>query len=250
MTAPSINTPRLTPVGLTGLLVTFGEVLTDQGNTANLAFRAALEEARLEGVVETSTTLMSTFLSYDPSAVTQTRLAEQVREVLAARDWGAASLPAGRKRWIVPTAFEGDHAPQLAEAAALAGVTPDQAIADFTARPLRVMSLGFAPGQPYLGSLPPHWDIPRLQGLTPQVPAGALVVAIRQMVLFANASPTGWRQVGQIAMDLFRAEDPAPFRLAPSDEIHFVPVSASAFADIVAANADGLGGARCERIDP
>ena len=75
---------------------------------------------------------------------------------------------------------------------------------------VEVLALGFAPGQPYLGELPGHWALPRRQTLNPQVPQGALVTAVRQFVLFANPSPTGWRQVGRTGFACFRpgAADP------------------------------------------
>ena len=37
--------------------------------------------------------------------------------------------------------------------------------------------------------------------LNAEVPAGALVTAVRQLVLFANPSPTGWRQIGMSALN-------------------------------------------------
>ena len=66
----------------------------------------------------------------------------------------------------------------LAEAATLAGVSPDQAIADITNTRLRALALGFAPGQPYLGFMDEHWNIPRQTEVTPEVPRGAVVVAV------------------------------------------------------------------------
>jgi 5-oxoprolinase (ATP-hydrolysing) subunit B len=50
---------------------------------------------------------------------------------------------------------------------------------------VRVLAVGFAPGQPYLGPLGEEWNLPRLKALQ-QVPAGALVQAISQFVLFSR----------------------------------------------------------------
>jgi allophanate hydrolase subunit 1 len=68
---------------------------------------------------------------------------------------------------------------------------------------VRVLAVGFAPGQPYLGPLGEEWNLPRLKALQ-QVPAGALVQAISQFVLFTGPAPTGWRHVGQTAFRCFR----------------------------------------------
>ena len=55
------------------------------------------------------------------------------------------------------------------------------------------------------------------------MPAGALGLAIRQMVLFSVPTPTGWRHVGQTAFPLFRPESDTPFVLRPGDEVLFTP---------------------------
>ena len=69
------------------------------------------------------------------------------------------------------------------------------------------------------------WDIPRLTQISDNVPAGALCVAIRQLVLFPAITPTGWRHVGQTHFRLFRPEADEPFVLKPGDEVEFVAVT-------------------------
>ena len=56
------------------------------------------------------------------------------------------------------------------------------------------------------------------------MPAGSLVVALRQLVLFTNDAPTGWRQIGQTAFRTFDPASDTPFRLRTGDEIEFVRV--------------------------
>ena len=110
---------------------------------------------------------------------------------------------------------------------------------------MRVQTIGFAPGMPYLGELPPAWNIPRQTQLTGQVPRGGLCVAIRQLVLFPVATPTGWRHIGQTALKLFQPEAERPFLLRPGDEVIFEPVSASTLATLAD---DSTGGATSEVI--
>lgn len=237
---------HILPLGVDGLIVRFGLVLTEPANRAALAFRAALERTGIAGIEETSTALTSVYIRYDCGSVLRSALVAHLQSLLDSRDWLAAPLPEGRKLWRVPAIFGTDLAPQLGTAAAQAGVSPEQAIADFCAAPLRVQTIGFAPGQPYLGSLPARWDIPRQSRLTPQVPVGALVVAIRQMVLFSVTTPTGWQHVGQTALRLFQPEAPDPFPLRPGDEVWFNAASVDAYARLQADTE--RGGATFERI--
>ena len=217
--------PSLRTIGVDGLSVSFGPTLTEPANRAALALRAALEAADLPGLVETATALTSTYLRFDLGKTDHGAMRRAVNAVLAQRDWLTADLPQGRRLWRVPAVFGTDAAPQLAEAAALAGLSEVEAIQQLCVTPLRVQAIGFAPGQPYLGQLPAQWNIPRQTGLTPQVPVGALAVAIRQMVLFSVPTPTGWRHIGQTALRLFRPDAPDPFLLRPSDEVQFIAVT-------------------------
>jgi len=241
--------PRIVDVGISGMLVTFSDVLSDHANTAALAFRAAVDALGLVGVSETSTSLTSTFVTYDPLVMARDALRARLFELAHDCDWGAAALPTNRALWTIPSVFGGEDAgPQLEEAARLAGVSPDEAVSEFCAKPLRVMTLGFAPGQPYLGSLPQNWDIPRQTGLTKRVPVGAITVAIRQIVLFSTSTPTGWRQVGRCGFEAFRPDDPQPFALSPGDEIRFRSVSEREFDDLQSHDQSGNGGAVREEM--
>lgn len=238
--------PSVLPLGVDGVLVSFGQSLTEAANRAALAFRAAVETESLPGVMETSTSLTSVYLRLDLGQTNHALIRPALETLLHSRDWYQAGLPDGRKLWRIPAVFGTDLAPQLDEAAALAGVSPVDAVAALCASPLRVQTIGFAPGQPYLGELPPAWDIPRQTGLTARVPEGALAVAIRQMVLFSVSTPTGWRHIGQTALRLFRPDQPDPFLLRPGDEVLFQPVTRAEFETI--RERDPQGGAVAERL--
>ncbi|MBV2361193.1 allophanate hydrolase subunit 1 [Thalassococcus sp. CAU 1522] len=230
--------PRLDPLGSDGLLVGFGDRLSEAANRAALAFRAAADTA-LPGVAESSTSLASVYLRYDPSATGLADMRAAVEALLAQRDWYGADLPPGRRLIRIPTVFGTDLAPQLAEAAEAAGLTPDAAIRSIAETRVRVQTIGFAPGQPYLGELPPAWDIPRQSRLTERIPVGALTVAIRQLVLFSVSTPTGWRHVGQTAFRAFRPDSDTPFVLRAGDEVEFVPVPADMLDGLCDQGPDG-----------
>lgn len=225
--------PVIYPLGEDGLLVEFAPKLSMQANAAAIACRDDLASLGLEGVIEVGSTLKSTFVRFDPFVLSHDVVEAAVRGVLAARDWGAVEAPVAR-RWRLPSCFDGEFAPQLAEFAGLAGRAPEDLVAELAETPLRVLALGFAPGMPYLGELPAHWDVPRLTALTPRVPAGAITAAIRQIVLFAVPSGTGWRQIGQAAWRGFDPDGAGP-HLTAGDVLRFEPVGADAFAAHMAA---------------
>lgn len=233
---------RIFPFGQDGVLVRFGDDRSTHPQTA-LARAEQMRAATISGVTEIASSLGSVQVRFLPERVDRAALVAQLETLLT------SPLPpdtGGTRVWTIPACFDG---PQLAEAAALADLSPDAAIAQLTATPLTVLAIGFAPGQPYLGHLPPPWGMERLATLTPQVPAGAIVVALRQVVLFANASPTGWRWVGTCGFRPFMVGRAEPVALRAGDMIRFAAIDAATLAGLQT-SADGLGGAICQAAAP
>ncbi|WP_220747829.1 allophanate hydrolase subunit 1 [Jannaschia sp. AI_61] len=242
--------PRIELLGTQGWLVRFTDRLDDQANRAAIAYRAAVETARQQtpeawaGVRETASSLGSVLIRFEGDRDGPQQAAQRL---LGSQDWAKQPLPP-RRLWTIPCSFGGTDGPQLAEAADLAGVAEAEAIDALTAQSVRVLALGFAPGMPYLGILPPAWDIPRQSGLTPKVPEGALVVAVRQFVLFGTEAPTGWRQVGRTSFGCFRQGRDRPIALSPGDEVRFQPVTAEALREAERSDPSGHGGATVTMI--
>lgn len=234
--------PELRPLGVDGILVRFARTLTADANTQALHFKDQMDDARVTGVVEVASSLTSVRIGFDPTQTDRQSVTEAITPLLTAQNTPDTSP---RRLWHIPAAFGPDHAPQLAEAAQLAGVTPEQAIADITAQTTRVLAIGFAPGQPFLGLLPPHWDTPRQSTLTENLPRGALITAVRQLIIWGADAPTGWRHIGQTAFRVYLPETDMPFAFEPGDAVQFVAVADSTFAGIKADTSTN-GGARCE----
>ncbi|NND19452.1 MAG: allophanate hydrolase subunit 1 [Silicimonas sp.] len=238
---------RILPLGLDGILVRFADALSDEANCAALAFRGALEAADHPGIIETATSLTSVLVRFDPSNLRRGDAENVLRDLIEQQDWYGATLPSGRRLWRIPAAFGGENGPQLDEVAELTGLTQDQAVDEIAASRLRVLALGFAPGQPYLGFLDQHWNIPRQTEVTPKVPRGAVVVAVRQVIPFANAAPTGWRQIGRTAFRCYARDAEPPISLRAGDEVQFVPVDEGALEELE--RSGPLGGAKAEPIE-
>jgi KipI family sensor histidine kinase inhibitor len=230
--------PELVFVGIDGILVRFGSELTEQTNQAALAFHRHINANHHVGVLESAPSLTAVFLRLDIEGAMAATL-QWIEQEVAAQDWFAVQSNSGR-HWTIPCCFDG---PQLGDAAALARVSEQKAVAEITASTMRVLTLGFAPGQPYLGSLEPHWNIPRMDGIAPNVPAQALVVAVRQLIIFNNTAPTGWRHIGQTAFRCFDKDHPEPFALQAGDVVRFEQAGR---ADIDALLDAPFGGARME----
>ncbi len=249
MTVPKAPTPahEILPLGQDGVLVRFARKPDLSALSVAQRFRAVIAGQQHSEITEVAPSLASVLLRFNPGATPRARIELIARKALA--EVGPdADLPAPTRRWHLPVAFSDDTGPQLAEAAALAGLTQEAAVRQMVEADLRVLAIGFAPGQPYVGLLPDNWNLPRLPQLKPKVPAGALVVAVRQLVLFCNDSTTGWRQIGQTGFRPFWPQSSTPFRLEVGDAIRIEPVSQTDLAALAPDRTEGLGGARLEKV--
>jgi KipI family sensor histidine kinase inhibitor len=210
--------------------------------------RQALETKAPQGVTEIAGSLTSVFLRFDPGRTTRAALVDLARQIADQTDLARATLPPPVRRWTIPVSLGGDHGPQFTDAARAAGLTESAARDVILSTPLRVLTIGFAPGLPYMGLLPPDWDIPRLSQITPNVPRGALVTAVRQLIVFTNPTPTGWLQIGQTAFLGFDPDRSPAMPLRAGDEIRFAPATPSEIEALLADNSGGLGGARQEDL--
>ena len=236
------HSPELLPLGVDGILVRFARTLTEKANTRALSFRNQVEDAAIAGVTEVASSLVSVRVGFDPQTTNRAAVANALSALIEAHVIIDASP---RRLWRIPAAFGAEFAPQLNEVAALAGLTPEQAIANIEATTVRVIAIGFAPGQPYLGMLPDHWNVPRQSELTDSLPRGALITAVRQLIIWAADAPTGWRHIGQTAFRVYLPETSTPFAFEPGDAVQFQSVSDTDFRAIQS-NTDTNGGATCE----
>ena len=240
--------PRIKTVGLNGILVQFSNQLDEASNRAALAFSDTIKMQKWDCIEEVSATLVSTFMRFDIRRVSHDDLIKDIDAVLRPKNWFEAPLPLGRRHFEIPCVFGGEHGPQFNDAADAAGLSACEALNELTSVKTRVMTIGFAPGQPYLGQLDQHWDIPRLSNLTAQVPQGALIVAIRQLIIFSAPNPTGWRHIGQTAFACFRPDQTSPFALRSGDEISLRDISANELFKIKAKDHSGNGGAHVKAL--
>jgi KipI family sensor histidine kinase inhibitor len=206
--------PLLRPLGDRGLLVRFGDTLTEAANRATVAFARQAELTPPAGVLEVVPNLISVLLVYDNARTDHELLSGEVRVLL-----GTTATPEpDPKRHRVRVTFDGDDLDEVAAALAL---TPAGFVAAHDRAPLRVLATGFAPGFVYCGFHEAKLMLPRRMAIRPTVPAGTVLFAAGQTAIASTPIPTGWHVIGHTG---FRNFDPAadpPTRLRAGDEIVF-----------------------------
>jgi inhibitor of KinA len=95
-----------------------------------------------------------------------------------------------------------------------------------------VYMLGFLPGFPYMGDLPPQLALPRRADPRLRVPAGSISIATTLTAIYPYESPGGWHLIGATPIRMFDPERPKPALFAPGDAVRFQPIDPAAFASI------------------
>ena len=66
-----------------------------------------------------------------------------------------------------------------------------------------VYMMGFLPGFPYMGDLPPELALPRRENPRTKVPAGSIAIATTLTAIYALESPGGWHLIGRTPVPLW-----------------------------------------------
>jgi len=201
--------------------------------------------AAIAGVIETVPTFRSLMVHYDPLATSGTRLADDIRALVGR----GASRARRRRLWRLPACYAPNCAPDLAAVAERTGMRVADVIERHARTRFHVYMIGFVPGYPYMGDLPPELRLPRRADPRTRVPAGSIAIASSLTAVYPVESPGGWHLIGATPVRLFDASWEHPSLLAPGDAVRFEPISFDEFQSILAAVAAGRYASASEEIE-
>jgi KipI family sensor histidine kinase inhibitor len=217
---------RVRPFGEAALLVEFADAPDLGCNLRVHALARALDADPPPGLRALVPGYVSLLVEFSPVECDFQALAELLSERATAAELDATQAGPARERTI-PTVYGGEFGPDLEEVADRLHLRPSQVIERHTAAEQRVYMLGFSPGFPYLGDLPPELALPRRATPRERVPLGSVAIAERQTGIYSREMPGGWHVLGRTPVPLFDPSRDPPAYLAPGDRVRFVPIDAS-----------------------
>ncbi len=227
--------PRFLPSGDTALVVEFGDRVDQALSGLVLALAHRLEEAAIPGIVELVPTFRSLMVHYDPVRLPQAELKRRLAPLLNRLE-AAGSL--GR-RWRIPACYDESLGLDLADVAGRMGLTRSQVIERHSATLFHVYMMGFLPGLPYLGGLPPEFELPRRENPRIKVPRGSVAVAMSMTVIYPLESPGGWHILAQTPVPMWDMAKEPPALLAAGDKVMFEPIPLARYEALLAEAAAG-----------
>jgi KipI family sensor histidine kinase inhibitor len=219
---------RFLSVGDRALAIELGNVIDRGLSQRVLRLDRAIRADPPAGIVETVPAFRSLLVHYDPLATSRAAL-EGAIAPLVDRD-EAADIDI--REWHIPVCYAGEHAPDLAEVARLTGLGPAEIVTRHSGVRWHVYMLGFLPGFPYLGDLPPELALPRRADPRIKVPAGSVSIATTLTAVYPYESPGGWHLIGATPIRFFDPARTPPALLAPGDAVRFEPIDAVEFVAI------------------
>jgi len=210
-------TRRYLPAGLDALLVE----LPDLDTTLDLL--AALQAAPLPGVRELLPAARTVLVRFDPHQASARALRGAIEALPLDRRTGASG-----PRVEIPVRYDGQD---LAEVAALLGITTTELIARQTGQDYTVAFCGFAPGFAYLSGGHPSLDVPRRATPRTRVPAGSVALAGTFAAVYPDATPGGWQLLGTTDLKMWDLARDPPALLQPGMRVHFVDETTKSIAD-------------------
>ena len=225
-----MSKPRLLALGDSAWTLEFGNVISPQVHALVMSLADALAHARHQdiwaGITDVVPSFRSLTVHFCPLRTDADALAQHLLEMAG----NTQAQPLSGRHWCLPACFDASLAPDLSLVARSKGMREAQVIEQLLGALLRVYLIGFLPGFPYMGGLPPDLSMPRLASPRTKVPAHSIAITGQMCAVYPWDSPGGWNLVGKTPVPLFDARrTQQPALLAAGDTVRWVEVSKTEF---------------------
>lgn len=209
------------------LRIEFGPADSLPTHTRVRRVAAALERARVRGLVGITPAYATILLEFDLDRLDEKRTVAAARRAIASS--GESTTEAPPRVVDIPVCYEGPCAPDAEDVARVHNLNVKELVR-LHAEPLYLVQfVGFAPGFGYLSGLPRQLATPRLPSPRVRVPVGSVGIAGEQTGVYATPAAGGWRLIGRTPLVMFDAQRESPALLSAGDRVRFAPISAAEF---------------------
>ncbi|MDX3894886.1 5-oxoprolinase subunit PxpB [Pusillimonas sp.] len=229
--------------GDTAMVVQFGDVIDRALSDRVLRLSRRIRALGILGVTDLVPTFRSLLVHYDPLIVGGDELKGRLEGLLESSDAQRQEA----RQWTIPVCYEGGYAPDVDDVAQASGLSAAQVVEQHAETLFHVYMLGFVPGYPYMGDLPPALVLPRRSNPRTRVPPGSVAIASVMTAIYPLESPGGWHLIGATPIRLFDVDAEDPALLRPGDKVRFQPIGSAEYAGIRKAVQAGDFEMVCER---
>jgi len=216
----------ISPLGDSALLAEFSTRLDLEVNARLQGLAEAVRAKRLPWISDIVPALGSLALHFDPARVPAGLDPMEAAEGLL-QDCLRAATRLSRARGAlleVPVCYDAEFAPDLAEVAGQVKLSVGEVVRRHAAPGHRVLMMGFAPGQPYIGGLDAALAVPRRATPRMRVPAGSIAIANAQTAVYPFEISGGWNVIGRTPLKVFDVTREPAALFTPGMNVRFAVI--------------------------
>jgi inhibitor of KinA len=196
---------------------------------AALAFATFVRQTNDPWLIDVVPAYTSVAVFFNLDQVNFAQVANRLRQ-LDNQKSGCEAIASSRRHRI-PCCYEFQL--DLGRVAEHTHLSPEEVIRLHTATEYTVYAIGFCPGFPYLGYLPPAlWGVPRLPTPRVEVEAGSVGLTGRQTGIYTETRPGGWNILGRTPLQLVHVAD-GYFPLRAGDRVQFERIDLAEFQKLL-----------------
>jgi len=205
-------------LGDVAIQVSFGNQINEEIQREIQGFITGLKKAKIKGIIEWVPAYCTVVIYYQPEVISY-----HILEKILKSNYSAADKVEREKGIVyeIPVYYGGQTGPDLPFVASYHQLSEEEVISLHTSKEYLIYMMGFVPGFPYLGGLPPSLAVPRLEHPRPSVEAGAVGIGGNQTGIYPAEVPSGWRIIGITPVSLFDVNRPSPFLFSAGNYIKF-----------------------------
>jgi KipI family sensor histidine kinase inhibitor len=200
---------------LEGLYVQFAKEIGVEANIRLHGLCNTLLKNLIAGITDLIPSYVNLYVEFDAAIISRAKVRSWIRKHLEYLE-----ITTHSREIIVPTRYDGED---LAWVAQQTNLSVEEIIKRHSQRSYRVYMVGFAAGQPLMGTLDDTLYLPRRSTPRKKVPANAVAIAVSQTTIYSLPTPGGWHLLGTALRAAYNPHREEPFLFAPGDSVRFVP---------------------------
>jgi inhibitor of KinA len=193
--------------------------------TAALSFAEAVRRANPPWLVDVVQAYASTAIFFDLGRTCYAEVETWLRQLKPL----PADTSAGRSH-VIPCCYEFQL--DFARIEREKAISAEEIIRLHATTEFTVYAIGFCPGFPYMGYLPPDLSgVPRLEKPRVRLEAGSVGLTGRQTGIYTEPRPGGWNIIGRTPLELVNVAD-GYFPLRVGDRVQFQRIGRAEFSKL------------------